>query len=491
MLLPILFAAFLGQTTFTVPNGGGVSTVTDGSGSFTAGFGQAQPDAGGSIPATFTLLDERIGGVLVNETGIPVSQSPPFGSPLFGGRIYVAVSNTVTTGVAMVASVTTATVNFHLTDTNGATVSSGTLTIPPNQQVSKLLTEAPFNAGNSFQGTLTYSTTGAARLTVSALRGHLNERNEFLWSSLPIADPQVEQPPVPATVVVPHFVDGQGWTTQIVLVNPTDSIINGVVQFFSQGSIGSSGTPVTVTANGQTASGFPYSIPAESSFTLATSGAEPSGTVLSGSVQVMALGGGIPSAFAIYSYKNSSGTTVSEAIGAGTVSPAFRMFVDETSPTPAFPAIQSGFAVANGLSFDVTATLNLTALDGSPIASTTIPIPANGQIAKMLHDVFPNIMYPFQGVLSIRSSATNNPIAASALALRVRYNERGDPLMTTTTMTQENVTGFGTAPVIPQFLNGGGWTTQLILFSGSNGQATSGQLTFTKSNGSPFNVTLK
>jgi hypothetical protein len=73
----------------------------------------------------------------------------------------------------------------------------------------------------------------------------------------------------------------------------------------------------------------------------------------------------------------------------------------------------------------------------------------------------------------------------------VRYNERGDPLMTTTTMTDENVTAFGTAPPIPQFLNGGGWTTQLVLFSGSNGQATSGQLTFTKSNGSPFNVTLK
>jgi hypothetical protein len=490
MLLPILFAAFLGQTTFTVPNSGGVSTVTDGTGPFTAGFGQPQID-GGSIPATFTLLDERIGGVLVNETSIPVSQSPPFGSPLSSGRIYVDVSNTATTGVTMVATVTTATVNFHLTDTSGATVSSGTLTIPPNQQVSKLLTEAPFNAGNTFRGTLTYTTTGAARLTVSALRGHLNERNEFLWSALPIADTQAVQPPFPATVIIPQFVDGQGWTTQIVLVNPTDSTINGVLQFFSQGSIGSSGNPITMTANGQTAAAFPYTIAPDSSFTLVTSGVEPSGTVLNGSVQVMAINGGIPSAFAIYSYKNSSGTTVSEAIGAGTGAPAFRMFVDETSPIPAFPSIQSGFALANALSFDVTATLNLTALDGSPVASTTIPIPANGQIAKMLHDVFPNITYPFRGVLSIRPSSSNSPVADAAIALRVRYNERGDPLMTTTTMTDESATAFGAAPPIPQFLNGGGWTTQLVLFSGSNGQATSGQLTFTKSNGSPFTVTLK
>jgi hypothetical protein len=210
-----------------------------------------------------------------------------------------------------------------------------------------------------------------------------------------------------------------------------------------------------------------------------------------GSVQVMAASGAIPAAFAIFSFKNAGGTTVSESIAGGTVAPAIRMYVEESSPIPAFPAIQSGFAVANTLSSDVTAVLNLTALDGSAVASATIPIPANGQIAKMLHDVFPNISYPIQGVLSIRSSATNNSTAAAAIALRVRYNERGDPLTTTTLMTDENVTVSAGEPPIPQFLNGGGWTTQVILFSGSNGQTTSGQLTLTKSNGSPFTVTLK
>jgi hypothetical protein len=484
MLLPIIFAVLLGQTTYSVPNSGGVSVATDGSGSLTIGYGRLLPDSGSSTPASLAILDQRDGGVLVSETGVPEIVTPPF-----GGRIYVEVNSAVTTGIAILNPNPSAeSITFHLTNTNGFDVSSGSFNIAGNQQISKLLTDPPFNAGSSFQGTLTYTAT--IGVAVTALRGHLNERNEILWSTLPIADPSAVSPPTPATVVMPHFVDGQGWSTQIVLVNTTDLPMTGTVQFFSQGSGSSPGAAVTVTANGRAASSFSYTIPRESSFTLVTSGVEPSGKLVGGSVQVAAAMGAIPSMFAIYSLKNSSGMTVSESASAGTVAPAFRMYVEETSPTPGSPTIQSGFAVANTQTSPVTATLTLTALNGSPVATAVIPIPANGQIAKMLHDVFPNIAYPIQGVLSIRSSATNVPDSATAIALRVRYNERGDALVTPTTMTNENVTGT-TALSIPQFLNGGGWTTQLIFFSGSNGQAASGKVTFTQANGSPFNVALK
>jgi hypothetical protein len=485
MLLPLIFAVLLGQTTYTVPNSGEVSMTSDGNGPLTVGYGRVLPDAGSTTPATVAILGQQLGGVLVNETGVPGTVTAQL-----SGRIYVEVNSTVTTGIAITnLGPSSESISFHMTNTNGFDVSQGSFILPGNQQISKLLTEPPFNAASSFQGTLTY--TAGFPVAVTALRGHLNESNEFLWSTFPIADPSAVHQPAPATLVMPHFVDGQGWTTEIVLVNTTDLPITGSVQFFSQGSGASPGAPLTMTANGLTSNMFSYIIPRESTFTLTTSGVEPSGTALTGSVQVAAASGDdVPSMFSIFSFKNSSGTTVSEAAAAGTVAPAFRMYVEETSPTPGSSAIQSGFAVANTLSSPVTATLTLTALNGSPVATTTIPIPANGQIAKMLHDVFPNIAYPIQGVLSIRSSAATTSNSAAALALRVRYNERNDPLTTATTMTDETLTATG-ALTLPQFLNGGGWTTQLIFFSGSNGQSATGQVTFTQSNGSPLNVTLK
>jgi hypothetical protein len=42
--------------------------------------------------------------------------------------------------------------------------------------------------------------------------------------------------------------------------------------------------------------------------------------------------------------------------------------------------------------------------------------------------------------------------------------------------------------VFPQLVNGGGYTTQFILFSGSAGQASSGNLSFIKQGGAPFEL---
>jgi hypothetical protein len=76
MLLPLFFAVLLGQTPYAVPINGAVSMSTDGSGTITVGYGQLQPDPGSSTPATLSILDQRIGGVLVNETGMPETVTP-------------------------------------------------------------------------------------------------------------------------------------------------------------------------------------------------------------------------------------------------------------------------------------------------------------------------------------------------------------------------------------------------------------------------------
>src|SRR5262249_43367792 len=134
--------------------------------------------------------------------------------------------------------------------------------------------------------------------------------------------------------------------------------------------------------------------------------------------------------------------------------------------------------------FPITVTLSLTALDGSPVATTSISIPPNGQIAKMLHDVFPGIPYPIQGVLSI----TPSPLVGSlsAVAFRFRYNERGE-VLTTTVPIIDNLF-VSSDRLMPQLINGAGWTTQLIMVGHSLGQSSTFQLSFTQQSGSPFDV---
>ena len=65
------------------------------------------------------------------------------------------------------------------------------------------------------RGTFTF--TADLPVAVIALRGFVNERSEFLMTTLPVA-PLTAGPA--DTVYFPHFAAGGGWTTQVILVNP-------------------------------------------------------------------------------------------------------------------------------------------------------------------------------------------------------------------------------------------------------------------------------
>jgi hypothetical protein len=108
-------------------------------------------------------------------------------------------------------------------------------------------------------GTFTFSS--SVPVAATALRGLINERGEFLITTLPVAD--LSTRPATRTIVFPHFVDGGGWTTEVALVNSTDSTLAGTIQFVDQ-----SGNTATVTIDGQTHSTFPYSIAARGSHKL-------------------------------------------------------------------------------------------------------------------------------------------------------------------------------------------------------------------------------
>jgi hypothetical protein len=152
--------------------------------------------------------------------------------------------------------------------------------------------------------------------------------------------------------------------------------------------------------------------------------------------------------------------------------------------------IRSGIAVTNATTAAADAVFELFRLDGSLAATRTVNIPASGQFVRFLDDaeLFPAIERPFRGVLRISSAAE-----IGVVGLRGRYNERtpaSDFLITTTPPTLESAPATAAEQLFPQLVNGGGYTTQFVVFSGTAGQTSAGVLRFFRTDGSAFGLNL-
>ncbi len=462
---------------FGVVDRGGLSLTTGGTGAEPiSGYSRIQSPSGSTLPSGVAIFDRLNNGVLVSETGIPAS------TPLKAGRLYIEVAGAVSTGIALVnPNPSTATVEFFYTDSSGANLGAGITDIQPNSQIVTFLDQGPFQTftGSTFRGTLSFTST--VPIGVVALRTYTNANGDFLMSSLPVID--ISAMPNTGTAVLPHFADGAGWFTQILLVNPTEATLSGTAQFLND-----NGAATNVAVGGQVGSTFPYSIAPRSSQRIATSGAGPQS---SGSVRIVpANGGTAPTALLVFSY-SPLGIVTSEAGVTTTSGSAFRMYAESSGSPGQSGNIQTGVAVANGGDTSAKVTLELTNLDGSTAglpAAVSINIAPHGHAAKFLSQIFTGLPSSFKGVLRISTTA-----GISVVGLRSRFNERPSPenfLITTTPPALENVGVSSSELLFPDLVDGGGYTTQLILFSRSVGQNSSGNLQFVKPDGTSYSPSL-
>jgi hypothetical protein len=443
------------DTQYNIPNLGGLSVLTDGAPSATAtGFATVQPSTGSTTPSGVSIFGYTINNVLVSEAGVPASPV------LTSGRIYAEISSTVNTGLAIAnPNNQPATISYYFTDSTGTDSNNGTITVPANGHLAEFLNDPSLGGIKNFQGSFTFTST-TVPVSVIALHGFTNERGDFLMSTLPVT--ALPAPVVTATTVIPHFADGGGWTTQIILVNPTDSPMAGNVTF--------------LTPAGQTLSTSAYSIPKRSSFKQVTPGT--SSAIQTGSVQVIPATGNTPTSVAIFSNRP-NGITVSQAAVLPTTGLALRMYVEGAGGS-GVGNIQSGVALANVSGSATTVTFSLTDLTGASLGTATANVPANGQLATFISGIFPNVSLPFKGVL--RVSTTTGTTTVSVAELRGRYNQRGDFLMSTTPPTDENGPTSSAPSIFPHIVNGGGFTTQFVLFSGTKNQTAIGNLHLTYAN---------
>ena len=459
-----------GQT-FSITDRGGVSLSSDGTSATTvSGYGRVEADDGMTTPAGLAIFGFRQNGILVSEAGVPASAT------VQQGRIFAELDGPVRTGLAIAnPNDSTVTIWFVFTDANGVDFGADNFSLGPMEQTAKFLDEGPFNGVEPMLGTFTFSSN--LPISVIALRGFTNERSEFLMTTLPVS-------PLTAstgdTIYFPHFADGTGWTTQVILVNPTNSAISGRVQFFGTGTDTAPAQPVDlILSDAQVGSEFTYSIPRSTSTRLETS--NPARPTVVGSVRVIAdTGSSIPSGVGVFSFEN-GGVTVSEAgVPALTPGSAFRLYVEASGTSGQAGSIRSGLALTNSSDTATVVLLELTTLDGTATGFIeSITIPASGQVAKFIDEIFGSLTTPFSGILRITSTATDMAV----VGLRLTTNERNDVLITTTPPSDESSATSSADLFFPHFLDSGGWTTQFILFSGSDGQMSGGTLRFTGQDG--------
>ncbi len=450
----------MSQIPFTMGDRGGVAVNgVDAGGPGTSGYAQISPQSatGSEGLAIFGL---RQNGVLVAEAA--VAAAPRISS----GRMFAETRGAIKSGIALAnPNSAAATVSFSFTDLSGRQSPETSFAIPANTQLAAFLDQRPFNGPADFVGS--FSFTSSSPLSVVALRQTLNERSEALMTTLPITEIGTALPAAP--LVFPQFADGDGWTTQILLVNPTDTAVSGTLEFR-----GTQGTSQSSTS---------YSIPPRSVFRYETSG-KPD-VANTGSVQVSpANNSAVPSGSLIFS-RSAGGVRVTEAgVPAVAAYTAFRAYVESSSDGK----IESGIAIANTTASTIEVKLELTNLDGSAAARSTISLPPNGQLATFLDQIpgFEGLRLPFQGTIRILSTG---PV--SVIGLRGRYNERNDFLITTTPPVSE------TAPAgvaanerfFAHFVTGGGYTTQFILYSAS--QSSTGTLQFYSNTGQPISLSVR
>jgi hypothetical protein len=284
-----------------------------------------------------------------------------------------------------------------------------------------------------------------------------------------------------AAIVFPHFAAGGGWTTQIVLVNPTDASLKGVIEYRDPGG------QLNFAVAGPFNSNLMYSIPPRSSSKLQISAT--ASAAMTGSVRITPEPNTAPpSGLAIFSFQN-RGVTVSEAgVPAEPAGSAFRVFADSFGDFDhgASGSARTGLAIANTSSKATSVVVEVKDLDGTTGLIGTIPIAGNGQTALFLNQIpgIETLLTPFRGMLRLTSFT---PI--TVVGLRGRYNERNDLLITTTPPGNESAPASGI--YFPNFADAGGYSTQFILFSEQPGQMPSGTLQFVSQDGAAMNLVIR
>jgi hypothetical protein len=434
--------------------------------SLQAGYIRLIPDNGTSSPAGVAILRLQSAGNVIAETAVPST------TPVRSGRIFVDIDATLNTGIALAnPNNQDATISYYFTNSSGSDFEGGTFVLSARHQIATFLTQEPFGLISSFTGTFTFSSSHP--VAAVGLRNLVNERNEALITTMPVS--ALGSGFGGTALLIPRFPGGDGWTTQVVLVNPGDTVLTGVVVFYEQGSGSGYAAPLQVVVNGVASPIFFYTVPPRSALRMLPVQAASGDQI--GSVRIVpSASSGTPSSLAISSYRRAGVTVSTASVPALPAGSALRMYIETSGVSGQAGSIQTGMSISNPSYTGVTVQMKVMNLDGTWSGlSTSVNVPPVGQIYRFANELFPQLPPTFKGVVAI-----NAPTPLVIAGLRGRYNSRGD-LLITSTPPYDDASAPLQETIFPHFISGSGYSTQLILLS--TGLAHTGSLSLISQDG--------
>lgn len=261
-------------------------------------------------------------------------------------------------------------------------------------------------------------------------------------------------------------------------LNPGDEYIYRILARGGGGTFSSYSSEVSPTAAGPPGSSISLSLDSLGANTASTRG---TGSVAQpGYATVTVLSGSTPYGTAVFGLSQ-NGVVVSEAgVPSSPPSNNSRIFIDFRTRVSAQSGeyqgtveINTGLAVVN--TGGGTATINYTLRNsaGAVIASGSGPLGAGRHFAKFidqLADAAPNFSLPANFATQTRFGSldisSDQPL--SVVALRLTTNQRGEALLTTTPVADLNTPSLNAPLYFPQFADGEGFTSSLVLLNTSN-----------------------
>ena len=446
--------------TVTLNARGSFSTITiQQPGVPSVGYARLTAQAGEQAPAGFAIFGYRKAGVLVSETSVPAADL------IQKGRISFDSTGPANTGIAVVnPNASPVRLSFTITPSDRSQVLQVTTYLAAGEQMSRFVNEF---FGGAFLPPGTLSFEASAPVSVIALRGLVNERGEFLMSTLPVVDLAA---PANRPLVIPHVADGGGWTSRIELVNPTDQPLTGRLEFVS-----AAGGALQITFGRQTGSAFDYAIPSKGSVAFTSSGTAPD--IRTGWIRIVPSAGTFPSGDVIFSFRQNGIVVTEAAVPATRLASVFRQYVG---------SVRTGFAIANPASSAIQLSFDLTDVNGNLVGSTvTRTIGASAQMSLFI-DELSGFQLPsgFTGVLRVSTAAAPG---FAMIGLRGQYNTRGDFLISTAQSIDDAASASVSEKYFPHFVQSGGYTTEFVLFP-TNGRPASVALRFYSQSGQFFDL---
>lgn len=198
---------------YSIPPGGAYVFQTDASPKdWVAGWVELTPGGSTPTPVGAGVFQYSSGGLLVTESGIISA------APTTHARVFVDTSSGHNTGLALGnPGSTSLNITLRAFQMDGSTrigTSKGPVRLDGKGHVASFIGEQISGLPEGFRGVLDIvSDSPFAALT---LRSLVNERNDFLITTFPVAD---MNKPAPAPIIFPQIADGGGFTTEFILLS--------------------------------------------------------------------------------------------------------------------------------------------------------------------------------------------------------------------------------------------------------------------------------